>query len=78
MAKATPLLGMYILLIGFTFTLGELLKQIREFGTSSYLNDISFLIHLSLLDSSIQATIDYNKHEVSNIVQIPSRKEKHK
>lgn len=78
MAEATPLLGMYLLLIGFTFTLGGLLKQIREFGTSSYLNDISFLIHLSLLDSSIQANIKQNEREISNIVHIPSRKKKHK
>jgi peptidoglycan biosynthesis protein MviN/MurJ (putative lipid II flippase) len=78
MEIATPLLAIYLLFIGLTFIVGGVLKQIREFGASSHLNDISFLIQLSILDSSIQTNMEQNKQEENIIFQIPSRKEKHK
>ncbi|WP_156431234.1 hypothetical protein [Bacillus sp. FJAT-29814] len=77
MEKATPLLAIYLLFIGLTFMVGGVLKQMREFGASSHLNDISFLIQLSLLDKSINTNRE-EFHEESSISQIPSRKEKHK
>ncbi|PWW26616.1 hypothetical protein DFO73_110190 [Cytobacillus oceanisediminis] len=76
--KATPLLAAYILVIGFTITLSGFLKQIREFGSSSYLNDISFLIHLSLLEVSIQTNPKQELEEDNYHLVLPSRKDKHK
>jgi hypothetical protein len=76
--KATPLLASYILVIGLAITLGGFLKQIREFGSSSYLNDMSFLIHLSLLESSIQSNTKQELKEKECSLELPSRKDKHK
>jgi hypothetical protein len=75
--KAAPLLTIYIFFIGLVFFIGGVLKQIREFGANTHLNDISFLIHLSLLDRSIKNTGDVLKG-ASNDLLLPSRKEKHK
>lgn len=76
--KATPLLAAYILVIGLTITLSGFLKQIREFGSSSYLNDVSFLIQLSLLESSIQLNSKQEPKEKECNLELPSRKNKHK
>ncbi|MCM3412649.1 hypothetical protein M3676_22070 [Metabacillus litoralis] len=62
----------YILVIWLTITLGGFLKQL---GVSvKFLFKVSFLIHLSLLKSSIQICID----ESDYFPIFPSRKEKHK
>jgi hypothetical protein len=75
--KATPLLTIYLLFIGLVIFVGGVLKQVREFGASTHLNDISFLIQLSLLDSSIHED-KRSIQETSNVVLIRSRKNKHK
>lgn len=75
--KAAPLLTIYILIIGLVFFVGGVMKQIREFGANTHLNDISFLIHLSLLDRSIKQNEDVIQGD-STVVLLPSRKEKHK
>jgi hypothetical protein len=75
--KAAPLLTIYILIIGLVFFVGGVLKQIREFGPNTHLNDISFLIHLSLLDRSIKQNKDVFQGG-SDVVHLSPRKEKHK
>ncbi len=75
--KATPLLTIYLLFIGLVIFVGGVLKQVREFGANTHLNDISFLIQLSLLDSSIHED-KRSIQETCNVVLIPSRKNKHK
>ena len=74
---ASTLIAVYIVCIGIVWTVGGFLKQLREFGSSSYLHDISFLIQLVLLESSIQENLEKEKtEEIYNAESLPSRKHK--
>lgn len=73
--QAKPLLATYLLIIGGLFAVGGFLKQIREFGSSSCLVDISILIQLSLLENSIRVN-KISKEQIDNIAVLPSRKNK--
>lgn len=74
---ASTLIAVYIVCIGFVWMLGGFLKQVREFGSSSYLHDISLLIQLALLDSSIQENLEgEKKNVVHNEEALPSRERK--
>ncbi|WP_137792049.1 hypothetical protein [Bacillus sp. E(2018)] len=53
--KATPLLTIYIFCIGVVLIVSWFLQQFKEFTTHSYLNNISVLIQLALLERSIKS-----------------------
>ena len=70
---ASALIAVYIVCIGIVWTVGGFLKQLREFGSSSYLHDISFLIQLVLLEISIQENPEKEKtEEIYNAESLPS------
>jgi hypothetical protein len=73
--KATPLLALYLLVIGILFTVGGVLKQVREFGSGTYLNNISFLIQLCLFETLIRGNDSLQK-EKDVYKELPSRKRK--
>jgi hypothetical protein len=61
--QAKQLISLYLLIISLIFTVGGILKQLREFGSGSYLHDITFLVQLTLLENSIRAS---QQKELSN------------
>ncbi|MGG2014023.1 hypothetical protein [Bacillus sp. S10(2024)] len=63
---AQALIAVYIVCIGFVWMLGVFFKQVREFGSSSYLHDISLLIQLALLEGSIQENLKKEKISVTH------------
>jgi hypothetical protein len=70
------LVAIYLIVIAVLLVTGGILKQIKDFGSTSYLNEISFLIQLSLLEISLnQSLIEVAvSTSDSNITVLPSRK----
>jgi hypothetical protein len=74
--NANPLIASYLLWIGLLIIISGVMKLIREFGTKSYLNDISMKIQLSLLEQSIQNKFQDAKHNGSSNTIHKRRKRK--
>ncbi len=71
----TTILTVYIICIGILITISGLIKQIRDFGSVSYLHEISYKINLSILNDSI----NINKEQDNmNSKSFKPRKIRHK
>jgi hypothetical protein len=72
----TNLVTIYLIIIAVLSITGGILKQIMDFGSTSYLNEISFLIQLSLLESSVNQSLKEVAAAISDsdITVLPSRK----
>lgn len=72
-------LTLYILILAILITISGILKQFREFGANSYLYEISYKIHLALLEDSINSnTVKGNELTITTPDIIISRKIRHK
>jgi hypothetical protein len=69
-------IDVYLIVIAVLAVVGGILKQIKDFGSTSYLNEISYLIQLSLLESSVNPNLKEvaAANPVNNIRVLPSRK----
>lgn len=72
--EGSSFLALYFICIMVLIMISGLLKQIRDFGSVSYLHEISYKINLSLLDNSINK----NKEEDKNSNNYIPRKNRHK
>ncbi|MED4040366.1 hypothetical protein [Niallia taxi] len=71
-------LSLYIFILAILITISGILKQFKEFGANSYLYEISYKIHLALLDDSINSNTDKGNEVTITKSDIISRKIRHK
>ncbi|RFB11447.1 hypothetical protein DZB84_20485 [Bacillus sp. HNG] len=71
---ATNLFAIYIVCLTGILMLGGIIKQFKDFGSSSNLNDISYLIQLLLLENSINKNECESVNDQEDYIGLPPRK----
>ncbi|WP_066050908.1 hypothetical protein [Robertmurraya korlensis] len=78
--SASNLIAVYLTCIAIIAMIGGFLKQCKDFGSTSSLNDISYMIQIVLLEESIQKEQPEttNKNNIEHDYLLPRRKLRYK